>query len=565
MRRPCAVSGLPDVVSTPRPHRTALALAIVGAAVALVVPAAAQTPPAPPPPGAAPGAAPSTPAEPPPPAVPPPPGEAPSPSGPATGSSTPPIPGWAAVPAAEPRAWAPTPHPPVSTPDPQLTIDDRRTPPDYDGRDDVVTAGEAALWVPRVALFPLHVASEYVVRRPVGALTVWVEEGDVIRELEEFFTFGPNNNIGIVPTGFLDFGFRPSVGVYFFWNEFLHPDNAIRANVATGGSHWYRGILADRIDLGDDHFLQLEVDALERPDLLYWGEGPRTLDEAEGTYGIRTAGGGARLRLDLGRKGSFVETWALFRASQFVNGGCDKGELREGPAGAPPRFGCHDPTILEQVEAGRYDLPAGFDGYSVIKSGARLVLDSRRPRPAPGHGVAFDFMAEPSFDPIGPEKGAWVTWGATGAAFLDLTGTQRVLSLSLTARFADPLTDDYAIPFAELVGSRRVEDVPDGELLHGFRPGRLLGRSAAVAALEYRWPVWAFIDGVMQAGVGNTYGEHLEDFDPGLLRFAFSGGVRSSNHRDHSFNLLLGFGTETFAQGADLTSIRFLFGGTTGF
>jgi len=77
--------------------------------------------------------------------------------------------------------------------------------------------------------------------------------------------------------------------------------------------------------------------------------------------------------------------------------------------------------------------------------------------------------------------------------------------------------------------------------------------------------VWTFIDGIMQTGVANTFGSHLEDFDPGLLRFAFAGGLRSSNHRDHSFNLLLGFGTETVDQGADLMSVRFLFGGTTGF
>ena len=69
----------------------------------------------------------------------------------------------------------------------------------------------------------------------------------------------------------------------------------------------------------------------------------------------------------------------------------------------------------------------------------------------------------------------------------------------------------------------------------------------------------------MQTGVGNTFGPHLEDFAPELLRYSFSAGIRSSNHRDHSFNLLLGFGTETFEQGADLTAVRFLFGGTTGF
>ena len=70
-----------------------------------------------------------------------------------------------------------------------------------------------------------------------------------------------------------------------------------------------------------------------------------------------------------------------------------------------------------------------------------------------------------------------------------------------------------------------------------------------------------------QNGVsGNAFeASHLEDFEFEKLRFSFLGGIRSPNHRDHSFNLLLGFGTNTFEQGGEPTTIRFLFGGTTGF
>lgn len=471
-------------------------------------------------------------------------------------------PGWAEVPAAPPRSAGPDAHPPAE-PTPEVTVDDRREAPDFDGRDDVVTAGDVALWVPRVAFFPVYLLTEYVVRRPLGSFVMWVEQGDVIGTLEELFTFGPNNNIGVVPTGFLDFGFRPSIGIYAFWNQFLDDDNAIRLNLATGGERWYKGVLADRIELGGNSYLQLEVDGLQRPDLLFWGVGPRSLDQDEGAYELRTVGGGARVRLDLGRKGNFFESWLLARGNAFGNGDC--GGSIEADVGGAPAFACGSATIFEKVQAGRYDLPAGFDGYSTIKTGGRLILDSRDPRPAPGTGIGIDLMGEHVGEVGGDETGAWVNWGATAAGFVDLTGTQRVLSLSLTARFADPLDGDYEIPFIELVGGRRSFDVPEGELLHGFRPGRLVGRSAAAAALEYRWPVWAFLDGVMQAGVGNVFSEHLEDFQPQLMRFSFTGGLRSSNHRDHSFNLLLGFGTETFEQGGDLTSVRFLFGGTTGF
>jgi hypothetical protein len=201
-----------------------------------------------------------------------------------------------------------------------------------------------------------------------------------------------------------------------------------------------------------------------------------------------------------------------------------------------------------------------------VKTGLEAVLDSRDERPAPGSGVAFDARGELVTDVDDPQLGAWINWGATLAGFIDLTGTQRVLSLTIAARFQEKLTGDTQVPFTELIGAAPVDNVPADELIRGFRPGRLLGSSAAVATVEYHWPIWAFIDATLQASVGNVFDEsHLEDFDPELLRFSFVGGVRSPNHRDHSFNLLAGFGTDPFIDGGKPSSFRFLFGGTTGF
>lgn len=165
-----------------------------------------------------------------------------------------------------------------------------------------------------------------------------------------------------------------------------------------------------------------------------------------------------------------------------------------------------------------------------------------------------------------PKLGGWINYGAAVAGFVDLTGQQRVLGLTIAARFQDALTDGTTVPFTELVGAKHIEDVPDLDLMRGFQPGRLLGSSAVAATLEYRWPIWAFIDGTLQAAVGNTFDEpHLEDFELEKLRFSFVGGLRSPNHRDHSFNFLIGFGTNTFEQGGGASAFRLLFGGTTGF
>ena len=204
--------------------------------------------------------------------------------------------------------------------------------------------------------------------------------------------------------------------------------------------------------------------------------------------------------------------------------------------------------------------------YTTEKSGLRFVLDSREPRPAPGTGIALDASVEHVTDLDAPLLQSWFNWGGVLAGFLDVTGNQRVLSLTLAARFQDAITDATRIPFTELVGAKHIEDVPDLDLLRGFQPGRLLGHSAVVATLEYRWPIWAFIDGTLQAAVGNAFdGTHLDDFAFERLRFSFVGGLRSPNHRDHSFNFLVGFGTNTFEDGGEPSAFRLLIGSTTGF
>ena len=47
----------------------------------------------------------------------------------------------------------------------------KRAVPDYSGRgEEPTTAGDVALWIPRVILSPLYFVSEYIIRRPLGWL-----------------------------------------------------------------------------------------------------------------------------------------------------------------------------------------------------------------------------------------------------------------------------------------------------------------------------------------------------------------------------------------------------------
>ena len=99
----------------------------------------------------------------------------------------------------------------------------------------------------------------------------------------------------------------------------------------------------------------------------------------------------------------------------------------------------------------------------------------------------------------------------------------------------------------------------------GFATGRLRDRSAAVATLRYSWPIWVWLNGSLQTAVGNVFGEHLDGLKPSLLRLSAAMGVESQGSLDSTFQLLFGFGTETFGQGARIDSLRLALGVRHGF
>ncbi|MGK3959920.1 BamA/TamA family outer membrane protein [Sorangium sp. So ce1667] len=416
----------------------------------------------------------------------------------------------------------------------------RRPVPNYDGRpDEGTSAGDVLLWVPRVVFYPAYLVSEYLVRRPLGYLTVAAEQGEWIEDLKDIFTFGPNDNIGVVPTALFDFGFRASVGVYFFYDDLFFPGNELRLHAATGGLDWLRLTIADRIPLDGRAYVKLRGEADTRPDWLFAGIGPRTLERDSARYRARSLQGSLTLHADFDAF-SFVEAYTGAKTVEF-------GDV------------CCEPTVGWRVANGRYPLPPSFDtGFTAYRIGAHAALDSRRPRPARGHGVRMELFGEHAADLERPLQSRWVRYGGSLGGFVDLTGHDRIVSLALWAAFADPL-GVAEVPFTELAPLGG--DLP----MRGFREGRLRGRSAAAATLEYRYPIWAFVDGTVQVAAGNVFSEHLSDFELDLLRMSFVLGLRTSSSRDHSFDLLVGTATETFEQGARPEELRFMIGTSRGF
>jgi Omp85 superfamily domain len=446
--------------------------------------------------------------------------------------------------------------------DAPIASDAKRAVPDYDGRGDEPTnAGDILIWVPRVVLSPLYFVSEFVVRRPLGWAISSAEEQELPQKIMDFLTFGPDNNIGVIPTGLIDFGFRPSIGIYFFYNDFLARENDLRARVAFGGPDWLLLNLADRINVGRHHQVGVRGELSYRPDHVFHGIGPESgSDRARYKSTLKEAG--FRYEGQLWRSSS-LQTYAGVRDVRF--------DLGTGAFG--------EPTVADEVAAGRFPAPPGAEGYTVLTSGLVATLDTRRPRKLkdapprsdyvspPGTGARLQLHGEhaaglrdaPRANAADPGRYEWLRYGGSLGLYLDVTGEQRVLGLTLAAELADPTERGGRIPFTEQAS------LGGNGSMRGFLEGRLIDRSATAATLEYQWPVWVWLDGTLHYAVGDVFGPQFEGFRAELLRQSFGLGLRSNSSRDHAFEALLAFGTHTFKDGAEIENIRFVLGATSGF
>jgi hypothetical protein len=435
--------------------------------------------------------------------------------------------------------------------------DDRRAPPDYDGRESPTSVGEALLWVPRVLLFPVYLVTEYVVRRPLGWLASTAEREHWPTLVVNFFTVGERQG-GFVPTWLLDYGSRPSVGVYAFWNDFLAEGNDLRLRAAYGGTDLLLARLTDRFAVGAGT-LSLSGVYESRPDNVFYGIGPDQVDTRSRYY-----------RRLLRAGGIYDVPWVR---SSYAKIGLGMRQVELDGS----RVCCGDRSVDEGVEAGEFAAPPAMNQvYEAADQAALLVLDSRWPRSPEALELASDYLAPPGTGvrlavradvaeltgqslAVGqPLADAWIHYGASLGGFLDLTGQQRSVGLTAAVDFVDPLgSGEVPLPDLVTLGGERP--------LQGFLASRFVGRSAAALRLDYRWPVAVWLDGELLYEAGNVFGQGLSGFDLGALRSSFGFGLTAAGHQDHEFQLLLAVGTTSYASGAEFDSFRFVLGTTAGF
>lgn len=426
---------------------------------------------------------------------------------------------------------------------PVLADEPKREPQDYGGPPSETTVGDVVVWPVRVVLFPLWLLTEFVLRRPMGALVQLAERDQWVEGVTELFTFGERKQFTIYPSAMLDFGLRPSVGFNASYKYLGHENNTADLHFGTWGPDWIAVKATDSFALDEHHSVFVETALVRRKDNPFSGMGPRSRQDDRTRYASTIA------EADVGHVATFwgasaFRSRAGLRSLAFHDGGC-----------------CGDPSIADGVAQGRFAEPPGYGrGYTGPFQRLELELDTRKPRPHPGGGLRAEAHEEAVFPMDAPNNGqrrSWVRYGGSVGAAVDLTRDNRVIALSVAAEAADPLQG--TIPFTDQV-------VLGGDfLMQGYLRGRLVDRTATVATLTYTWPIWVYLDGVAHAAVGNVWGPRFAGFDVKAARLSSGIGFRSNGARESGFEALFAIGTDPFDEGGSVSSFRLVVGSHHGF
>jgi hypothetical protein len=377
----------------------------------------------------------------------------------------------------------------------------KRPVPDYGGTEQPSCA---ICWPARVALFPLRMANEILLRQPLGFLLRTGEKEEPISADDT------SEGHEVAPVFAIDPGFDARFGL-----TGTVRDGAVRVPMlAEGGRSTYTFAVAPSVVMPGTHAgTTVGAFALlaRRPDAIYAWTGTRVAID-RGETGFRTTG----------RLGSFFTVGAAV-----------------GMRGV------------------RVDTAPVQEDYVAVFQRLDVVFDSTRekhprekstPRSIRTDGVRIALAGEHAATAADREQ--WVSYGGTLLGSLD-TGLARIIELSATIRMVDPIASPH-LPWTEQLPL-------GGDILRGHLEGRARGRSVMVYGAQWRWPVWTFLEGFLLGELGNAFDKHFENLTLKRMRISAVAGMRHQSLSGYVFEIMSGIGTDTIEANARVSSVRFLF------
>ncbi|MDB4969690.1 MAG: hypothetical protein JWN44_5379 [Myxococcales bacterium] len=397
----------------------------------------------------------------------------------------------------------------------------------YDGRNVKRPARDYLLVVPRLLLVPprLLMLGLGAVAKPA---LEWNERKHVAERVVAALT-SSDGLVGVRPVFNYELNFRPSFGALYF-NDRLPRGAHLTASTAIGGPETILQSAHVTVPLMHGR-AAVDVDTTyrRRNDELYTGIGMHNplpfaryaTDQADAAavLSLRPL---HPLRVELG-----VDVGIRRFADGEPYGGDRKiGEVYciRGVAGR-----CLTGAIDER-------LAPGFGaGTQFARETVAVHLDSRRDETSAG--LLVDASAQYTHG-LGADASSYVRLhGHAGTSFEIWRHRALYLGVSADDIIAFGSTP---VPFSELVVLGGPED------LRGFQRGRFRDASSLVATVEYRWPIWMWMDGSLFFDYGGVFGPAFSRFAVGDLRPDLGLGLRvhSSSKFVMRIQVAYGFGSE---------------------
>ncbi len=387
----------------------------------------------------------------------------------------------------------------------------------YDGVVHHPDAIDDALAVPRILLAPLRLLVR-AIGVPLHHLLDWDE---IHRVHETVFAAVSSRDglIGVRPSFQYSISFAPVIGLRFFDRKLLGRNSDFETTAMTGGVHIFYGEVTAR-PTPIDRALEVTVRALynHRNDQVFTGIGYATDSEKTieipSRYGINAFDAGGRLTWSV-TPIVFFDFDTMFGVRRFYDG------MKIGNERPITEVYCVR-TLSGFCIPGTVDpvrVPGYHNGTQFFRAAADLRIDSRDNWYSPSSGALVELGVAWSHG-IGPDDDSqYFRLHGAMSAVLDLWRRSHVLVVRFEADDLIPI--GYPpVPFSELV----VLGGPD--TFRGFRYGRFRNFSSLFAAIEYRWPIWMWMDATLFGEYGGVFGPGWQGFALDRMRPDVGAGVR---------------------------------------
>jgi hypothetical protein len=404
-----------------------------------------------------------------------------------------------------------------------------QAPPDvlkgerYDGRKPQRSAKPYLLAVPRMLLLPprlLVLGIGYGLK----PLLEWNERQHVAERVIGVLT-SEDGLVGVRPVFNFELGYQPSFGVLYFNDRH---DAQIRVSTAIGGPETILESVHARAPLVSERLaLHFDASYRRRDDELFTGIGIRK-DAPFGRYEVNQVDTGATLRARPMRSLD-IDVGVAFGLRRFANGGA---------YGDRPIAEVYCARLIDGRCLGVVDdeLAPGFnDGTQFVRPSVAIHIDSRHGETSAG--ILVDAGAQYTHGLGGDTSSYLRLHGHVGTAFEIWRHRSLYVGVSLDDMVQFGSTP---IPFSELV----VLGGPDD--LRGFQRGRFRDSSSMLASIEYRWPIWMWMDGSLFFDYGGVFAPEFRDFHVGDLRPDIGLGFRVHTSSKYVMRIqaAYGFGSE---------------------